>query len=171
MKIFLIGLPGCGKSTLGKELAQTLSLPFVDLDIEIEKITGRQVAEIFKSSGEIHFRKMEEDELLKWCGSEGDFVMATGGGTPCFFDNMIEINRAGVSVFMDVPVDEIARRMLKTILHSRPLLSGNDEASIAKRVQAMRNERIHVYNRAHHTISSSNPTTHDVRSAIDAIED
>ncbi|HRG80566.1 MAG TPA: shikimate kinase, partial [Cyclobacteriaceae bacterium] len=88
MKIFLIGLPGCGKSTLGKQLAEKLKLPFVDLDAEIEKSVGITIKGIFKKYGESFFRKEESGQLHRFGEGYDDFVMATGGGVPVFFDNM-----------------------------------------------------------------------------------
>ena len=78
-KIFLIGLPGSGKTTLGKQLAALLKLQFVDLDRAIEKSAGMTVEEIFKASGESGFRQLEADELTMWCDRVDSFVMATGG--------------------------------------------------------------------------------------------
>ncbi|MFN8889873.1 MAG: shikimate kinase, partial [Cyclobacteriaceae bacterium] len=92
MKIFLIGLPGSGKTTLGKQVASHLSIPFVDLDAAIEKAEQRTIPEIFKQSGENYFRKIESDLLKKWAESTTDFLMATGGGAPCFFDNVEVMN-------------------------------------------------------------------------------
>ena len=122
MKIFLLGLPGSGKTTLGKELSIALRLPFVDLDSEIERHEGKKIVEIFAENGEAYFRKLESIELKKGCTSTAEFVMATGGGTPCFFDNMKWINQAGKSIFLDVPAREIVRRMERTSLLERPLL-------------------------------------------------
>ena len=99
MKIFLIGLPGSGKTTLGKQVASHLSIPFVDLDAAIEKAEQRTIPEIFKQSGENYFRKIESDLLKKWAESTTDFLMATGGGAPCFFDNVEVMNRAGITFF------------------------------------------------------------------------
>ena len=99
MKIFLIGLPGSGKSTIGKSLALELSYPFIDLDLDIEKAEGRTIKQIFKQMHEGYFRQLESKALKKYCQSQDSFVMATGGGAPCFFDNMEQINQAGKSVF------------------------------------------------------------------------
>src|SRR5690242_5204760 len=111
MKIFLLGLPGSGKTTLGKRLATALQLPFVDLDKEIERTEGKQIKDIFAEKKEDYFRKLESAELKRWCAKPGDYVMATGGGAPCFFDNIDVINSSGKSIFIDVPASEIVRRM------------------------------------------------------------
>ena len=153
MKIFLIGLPGSGKSTFGKSLAFELSVPFVDLDQEIEKEEGRTIKEIFKEMKEDYFRQYESQTLRKWCASPDSFVMATGGGAPCFFDNMDQINTAGKSIFLDVPADEIARRILNTHISERPLFSTDNAESLKDRIEFMRSQRINFYKLAHITIA------------------
>src|SRR5438045_6679796 len=123
MKVFLLGLPGSGKTTLGKDLAASLEIKFIDLDYEIEKSEGATIREIFQAKKEDYFRKVESALLKKWCESSTDFVMATGGGAPVYFDNMSLINKAGASVFLDVPASEIANRILKTNIADRPLFA------------------------------------------------
>ena len=103
MKLFLIGLPGSGKSTIGKELATALGILFVDLDLELEKQEGKKITSIFKNDGENFFRQIESALLKKWCISPSDFVMATGGGAPCYLNNMELIKKSGISFFLDVP--------------------------------------------------------------------
>src|SRR5579859_2734142 len=103
MKIFLIGLPGSGKTTMGKSLADALRLPFADLDVEIEKSEGLTVPQIFEKRGEDYFRAAESELLKKFTSSSGHFVMAAGGGAPCFNRNMTAMNQSGITVFLDVP--------------------------------------------------------------------
>ena len=87
MRIFLIGFMGCGKSTIGKDVAKKMCLDFVDLDNYIAKKTALSINQIFKEQGETAFRKLEKVCLLEVCKMD-NFVVATGGGTPCFFENM-----------------------------------------------------------------------------------
>src|SRR5258708_25113313 len=101
MKIFIIGLPGSGKTTLGKQVAEKLNLPFIDLDLEIEKLEGKTVQEIFAKRKENYFRELESRTLKNFCSGKSDFVMATGGGAPGFFDNMDVMNNSGKTVFLD----------------------------------------------------------------------
>ena len=152
MKIFLIGLPGSGKSTIGKSLAIELSVPFIDLDQEIEKEEGRTIKKIFKEMKEGYFRQCETQALRKRCESPDSFVMATGGGAPCFFDNMDQINAAGKSIFLDVPASEIARRILNSNISERPLFSTDNAESLKDRIEFMRSQRINFYKQAHFTI-------------------
>ena len=153
MKIFLIGLPGSGKSTIGKSLALELSLPFIDLDQEIEKQEGRTIKQIFKQMHEGYFRQLESRALKNYCQSQDSFVLATGGGAPCFFDNMEQINKAGKSIFLDVPPREIARRIINTHVSERPLLATDDPESLKDRIEFMRSQRVNFYKQAHVVIS------------------
>jgi shikimate kinase len=153
MKIFLIGLPGCGKTTMGKLAAQMMGRNFVDLDDEIVRGEGQSVTSIFAKVGEEQFRRIEEQYLKNWCDSTVDFIMATGGGTPCFYSNMDLMNSVGTSIFINTTVSEIADRMMNTELAKRPKFAGQDVSTIAGRIAAMRMERINFYSQAHITLS------------------
>ena len=153
MKIFLIGLPGSGKSTIGKSLALELSYPFVDLDKEIEMEEGRTIKKIFKEMKEGYFRQLESKALKKWCQSPDSFVMATGGGAPCFFDNMEQINQVGKSIFLDVPPREIAQRIMNSHISERPLFATDNTESLKDRIEFMRSQRINFYKQAHITMT------------------
>jgi shikimate kinase len=155
MKIFLIGLPGSGKTTLGKKIADSLKIQFVDLDKEIERREGRLIREIFNERNESHFRVLEANELAAWCESDKEFVMATGGGAPCFFKNMDLINKSGTSIFLDVPVIEIVERIRKTNVEERPLLSAGGVDGLKGNIDLMRTNRISFYQRAHHTFTDT----------------
>lgn len=154
MKIFLIGLPGSGKTTIGKQLAEKLSLPFVDLDNEIERLEGKTVQEIFAIKKENYFRAVESKVLKDLCSSQTDFVMATGGGAPCFFDNIAVMNSSGKTIFIDPLASEIAARLLKTNLEQRPLLEKLNPDQLKDKIQWLHSQRIPFYRQAHLTIGS-----------------
>lgn len=170
MRIFLIGLPGCGKSTLGKEVAQLMSRTFVDLDEEIVRGEGHSVAQIFQQEGEANFRKIEKKYLSYWCEHQDDFIMATGGGTPCFLSNMELINHSGKSIFLDAPVNVIANRMMNTELARRPLFAGQHVTTIAGRIEDMRQQRFPFYERAHIILSGDPINAGEIVEAIQALE-
>ncbi|MFM7852430.1 MAG: shikimate kinase [Flammeovirgaceae bacterium] len=147
MKIFLIGLPGSGKTTLGKQLAERLALEFVDLDAEIEKSEVTSISEIFKLHGESHFREVEHLQLTKWVDEEKNFVMATGGGAPCFFNNIDLMNSAGVTIFLDVPAREIAKR-ISVQSANRPLLLNLSFEELKDKIEFLRSQRKSFYRKA-----------------------
>lgn len=120
MKLFLIGYMGAGKTTLGKPLAQQLALPFIDMDTVLEESEKKSITDLFEELGESGFREKERNMLQKSTFPEA-FVMATGGGAPCFFDNMDWMNRNGVTMYLRARPKEIARR-LEHEREQRPLL-------------------------------------------------
>jgi shikimate kinase len=162
MKIFLIGLSGSGKTTLGKLLAEELHVPFVDMDWEIEKKEKKSIKEIFSQQGEDHFRQLESEVLREWAGSQQNFVMGTGGGAPCFYNGMEVINQSGLSIFLDVPVEELKLRL--ALATDRPLLNAGDEKEKENKLNALRTSRIPIYSKAHITIE--NPTLEKLLSAL-----
>ena len=153
---------GSGKTTLGKPLSEELQIPFVDLDWEIEKRENKSIKEIFATEGEDHFRKLEAEILREWAGSQNDFVMGTGGGAPCFYNGMDIINQSGLSIFLDVPVDELKSRLAAAT--DRPLLNAVDEKERELRLHSLRATRLPVYHRAH--IVVEDPTIEKVLRAI-----
>jgi shikimate kinase len=164
MKIFLIGMPGSGKTTLGKELASHLMIDFVDLDAEIEKSEQRSIGEIFSHHGEEHFRLVEARLLREWTASTTPFVMATGGGAPCFHGGMEIINEHGLSIFLDCPVSSLIERVRTN--QERPLLFASDIEELRKKLDRIRMERLDCYRKA--KIVVADPTLHSLLKSIEA---
>ena len=152
MKIFLIGMPGSGKSTVGKSLAMKLDLPFIDLDHEIEKKEARLIKDIFSTSGETYFRQVESNVLREIALSSSDCVIATGGGAPCFHDGISVINNHGISVFLDVSIDELISRVENS--KDRPLLQSTDKVELRNRLEAIRKNRLACYQLATYTVNT-----------------
>ncbi len=150
MRIFLVGMPGSGKSTLGKQLAEALNITFVDLDMEIEKQEKQSIPEVFSLRGEEYFRKIESSLLRSWSASDRSFVMSTGGGAPCFHDGMKIINASGKSIFLDVPLNELLSRATKA--GNRPLLTGDTE----ERLKSLYEKRLPVYQQSTLIIQGDN---------------
>ena len=124
MKLFLIGMPGAGKTTLGRALAAHYALPFLDLDAEIVARAGQVIPAIFLEYGEAHFRELEAEVLREIANQAAPLVLATGGGTPCFHDNLTVLNTTGFTLWLDVPVPVLATRLAAGKERaSRPLLA------------------------------------------------
>lgn len=144
MKIFLIGYMASGKTTFGKALADKLDTPFIDLDRFIENHAGKSIPEIFSEKGEDYFRKLEKDCLAKAVESEPDAVIACGGGTPCFFDNIDFLNKNGVTVFLETSIPVLIDR-LQQENESRPIVSGKSDDEIRQKVLSQLCERLPKY--------------------------
>jgi shikimate kinase len=128
MRIFLIAYMGCGKSTVGWELAQALNLEFIDMDSYIEARNLRTIPEIFAQDGEDGFRRIEQKALQELVGFE-DVVIATGGGAPCFFDNMQVMKQNGKTMYLNGSPRILAERLLQSKTE-RPLIKGKSEAEL-----------------------------------------
>ena len=155
-------MPGSGKSTLGRKLAKELLVEFVDLDHEIETRERKSIKEIFSLHGEDYFRQIESKVLLEWSASSISFVMATGGGTPCFYKGIEVINKTGLSIFLDVPVSQLLARLAKKT--DRPLLSASDKQQMEEKLTALRSRRLIIYQQAHITLE--NPDLSKLRQII-----
>jgi len=119
-RIFLIGFMGCGKTTLGRKLAARLGYTFYDLDHLLEEQAGMSVAEYFSNFGETAFR-LAESEILKNTAYSENAVISTGGGLPCFFDNMDWMKAQGTTVYIKLSPKTLAGR-LEHGKEERPLL-------------------------------------------------
>jgi len=153
MKIFLIGMPGSGKSTVGQQLAYKLNLPLIDLDAEIEKTEGRLVKEIFATDGEDYFRTVESQVLQNIAGLPQPCVIATGGGAPCFHNGIEIINKAGTSIFLDVSIDELVARVRSD--RNRPLLLAGDLNELRMKLTVLRAKRLKFYEQANVIVNGS----------------
>jgi len=127
-RIFLTGYMGAGKTTAGRELAKVLELDFIDLDHFIQARYQKTVGQIFQEVGENEFRIIERN-ILKEVGEFEDVVISTGGGTPCFFNNMEYMNNAGTTVYLKARPEALASR-LNSCKEKRPLIKDKDEQEL-----------------------------------------
>ena len=125
MRIFLVGFMGSGKSYCGRALAELLGVPFIDLDEYVVRQAGMSIAEIFARHSEKFFRELERDVLLRIV-TLPYFVMATGGGTPCYHNLIGELNELGTTVFLDATPKLLHARLRLEVAH-RPLLAGSND--------------------------------------------
>lgn len=151
MKVFLIGLMGSGKSYWATQLAKKLKTGGYDLDSLIEHLEDKTVAELFDEDGEEYFRKTEA-KLLRWFGEKKSFVLATGGGTPCFNDNMAWMNKQGITIWLDESIDVLVERLLPEKAH-RPLIRDLSDAGLKDFLIAKRAERAAFYSQAKHHLT------------------
>jgi len=121
MKVFLIGFMGSGKTYWGRLLSQKLSIPFFDLDEQVTTHAGKTIPELFAEQGEEQFRLMEKDLLHIITESHDSFVMACGGGSPCFFNNIDYMNRAGTTIWINTPLETLFKRLVDEKVQ-RPLI-------------------------------------------------
>ncbi|MEM6358530.1 MAG: shikimate kinase [Bacteroidota bacterium] len=149
-KVFLLGMPGSGKSTLGSKVAANLGVDFFDLDTLIENHEKCSIAEIFEQKGEQHFRETERKLLQAVIENSENFILATGGGTPCFYDNLHKMRSSGITVFIDPSLESIVERLSKTNIDQRPKLKDVDLKSTLIETYQI---RLPFYSKANHTFS------------------
>ncbi|MCX2741982.1 shikimate kinase [Pontibacter anaerobius] len=159
MRIFLIGMMGSGKTTLGRQLAQRIGYTFVDLDEYIVRQQGQSIAQIFERQGQEHFRKLERQALEEVVQQYEQAVVSTGGGAPCFFNNIDFINLHGESFYLKVPVEQLLQRLLDQGQAERPLLAGKSPAELKVYLTETLAHRKQFYERAKHTLAEASPTT------------
>ena len=162
MKVFLIGYMASGKSTLGKALAEALALPFLDLDVEIERTAGTAISEIITAKGELHFRKLESAVLKDLLQEQETGVFALGGGTPVFYNHMDLLNAEGETIFLDVPVGELAKRLEGDI--KRPLIQNKED--VAEFVAKHMFERRPYYSQAKHRIAGASISVEELTAVL-----
>ncbi|MFD1467775.1 shikimate kinase [Hymenobacter caeli] len=141
MHLSLLGMPGSGKTTLGRALAQHFNRPFLDLDAEVAARAGQSIPAVFAQHGEAYFRQLEAEALRAVVARPGPLVLATGGGTPCFHDNIKVLNNSSFTLWLDVPVAVLAHRLGKGGAAKRPLLAATGPglaASLAETLAARR---------------------------------
>ena len=164
MKIFLIGFMGSGKTTSGKRLSAALNIPFFDLDHQIAAATNLSIADYFARYGEDAFRELEWDTLQTYAYPES-CVISTGGGSPCYFDNMDWMNANGLTVFIDLPPLALVKR-LEPGKHKRPLLKDLDEEAMLQFVTEKLNARLPFYNKAKVIVNGINLTVERLQATV-----
>ena len=136
-KIVLVGMPGSGKTTLGREIAKRLGFRVYDLDYLIEENAGARISTIFSEQGEESFRAMESEVLLSCLQKKESFVLSTGGGAPCFNENMDLINKFAIAVYLEVPLNQLLIRLTGGQVRKRPLFFGLDAGEIVLKLKSM----------------------------------
>ena len=144
--IFLVGYMAAGKTTLGRRAAQLLNIEFIDLDIYIEARYRKSVSELFAERGEAGFRDIER-RMLHEVAEFDNVLVATGGGTPCFFDNMEYMRSRGVTVYLAASVPTLCQRLSRA-KGKRPLVAGKTPEELRGYVSEMLKQREDYYRQA-----------------------
>ena len=154
MRIYLVGYMGCGKSTIGRKVADMLEITFIDLDKYIEERYFKTVPAIFAEEGEKRFREKERVSLHEVSQFE-DIVVGTGGGAPCFFDNMEVMNKNGVTVYIAPDTIVLANRLLKSRT-IRPLIVGKSREELISFINDALQKRAPFYEKSKIIIRGEN---------------
>ncbi len=154
--LFLWGFMGSGKSFYGRRIAREWQLPFYETDLAVEATTGMSIPEIFAKEGEKAFRSYEQHALLAVDSSQ-PAIIATGGGTPCFYDNAAWMKNHGLTLYLHLPVEALVTRLLHS--HAkRPLLPENNEKELRIHVEQLLQLREKIYRQAHLCVDATRLT-------------
>ena len=151
-RIFLTGYMGSGKTTLGRALAAAIGIPFIDLDHYIEQRYRKTISQLFAERGEEGFREIER-RMLHEVGEFEDVIISTGGGTPCFFDNIEYMNEQGTTVYLDVPVERLFIR-LSIARSKRPLIKEKNDEELMTFIEEQLAKRAPHYSKAQYSFKA-----------------
>jgi shikimate kinase len=165
-KIYIIGFMGSGKTTAGKKLAAVLGWPFIDLDKKIEEKAGKSIPELFSEDGEEYFRGIES-ETLKSFENCSDAVIASGGGTPCYADNMDYMLATGLTVYLKLTPSQLCSRLSESG-GERPLIKNLGKAELLAFIEEKLYYRERWYNRAEINIEGFDIDVKNLSSVIKA---
>lgn len=166
MKIIVCGYMGSGKTTVGKLLAEKLRIPFFDLDDLIEINERKDIKSIFLENGEIYFRRVESEVLHQFISSKANFVLALGGGTPCYANNSNLLQNEDVqSYYLKASVETLLKR-LENQRKNRPLLSNLDTNELNDYIRKHLFDRNYYYLQSKHIITVDDKTENEIVAEI-----
>lgn len=166
MQIVLLGYMGSGKSTIGKILSKKLNISFLDLDDYIEEALGSSISNVFEQQGEIFFRKKEHFYLNEILTKKDDFILSTGGGTPCYSGNVdLMLEKTPHVFYLKVSISGLVERLLKEKDH-RPLIKNISEEDLPEFIGKHLFERNPFYQASHKTISCDNKSPESIAEEI-----
>lgn len=166
MRIVLMGFMASGKTTVGKILSRALDFDFFDIDKTIEKTEKKTIAEIFEMNGEKYFRKIER-EILKDSLKKNNVVIALGGGTPCFFDNIKLINEISISFYLKTSHEKLLERLSITkTKETRPLVKNFSSRNLLNFIDEKSEEREKFYLMANHVINTEEKSKREIAAEI-----
>ena len=167
IRIFLTGYMGSGKTTLGRALAADLNVQFIDLDHYIEQRYRKTIAQLFAENGEDGFRTIER-RMLHEVGEFEDVIISTGGGTPCFFDNIEFMNAQGTTIYLDVPVERLFIRLC-IARSKRPLIKDKSDEELRAFIIEQLEKRAPHYSKAQYSFKADRlEDTLQVKESVEA---
>ena len=155
---------GAGKTTIGKQLSEKLAIPFIDSDQEIEKMLNKTIVQLFEELGESKFRILESD-FIRELSKKSSFVLATGGGLPCFSDNIFFLNDLGLTIYLKTSSEILTNRILND--NNRPLIKGKNKEELNEFVALNLLERECFYEKSRFILNESQ---HNIDSILQIIK-
>ncbi|WP_117882693.1 shikimate kinase [Aureibaculum luteum] len=167
MKLVFIGYMASGKSSIGRIIAKKVQIPFIDLDDFIEKKENLSIVELFKTKGEIYFRKKETQFLEELLKNEESFVLALGGGTPCYGKNIDLVNEFSTSVYLKSSLQNTYTTLSKSEnKESRPLIASIPNDKLKEFIAKHLFERTQYYQQAQHSVLIDNKGMEEIAEEI-----
>ena len=167
MKLVLIGYMASGKTSIGKKLAKKINISFIDLDEYIVEHEEMSISTIFKTKGEVYFRKIETQYLEELINTDKDFVLALGGGTPCYGNNLNVILNNSISIYLKYSLQTAYNKLSKeSIKHKRPLIASISNDDLKEFIAKHLFERIPFYEQANYTIRIDNKKKKEIVNEI-----
>ena len=155
MRVFLIGFMASGKSSVGKKLAKKVGLPFVDLDDYIEEKYSTTIRLLIYDKGMDSFRKIEKESLETLINKHENILISTGGGTPCYFNNMELMKKSGVTIYLEVDIPTLVDRLMHS-KKDRPLIWGKTREDLTVYAKDLLGKRSGDYENAMHKVEGKN---------------
>ena len=164
MIIFLIGFMGCGKSHLGREFAKLMKYKFIDTDALIEEKKKKSIAQLFAVEGEEYFRQLEK-KTLQGLLKESKSVIATGGGLPCYSDNMEIMKKNGLTIYLEAGAGFLFHRLIRE-KKDRPLISNLSDIELMEFITGMLVKRVSFYEQAALKVNAEKITAEKIKEKI-----
>lgn len=153
MRIFLIGFMGSGKTFWGQRLSEHYGILHIDLDEYIATREGKSISDLFAESGETIFRQLEKKYLSELIATKNHLLLSTGGGTPCFFNNMDLMNASGPTIYLRCTPELLFTR-LRHEQSVRPLLADTRVEDLKRRISSLLQEREPHYQKSQHILET-----------------
>ncbi|MEO8761040.1 MAG: shikimate kinase [Bacteroidia bacterium] len=164
MIVFLIGMPACGKTSIGKRLAKKIQFNFIDLDKYLSVQENKSVVEIFNQHGEVFFRELETKYLKEISETNANTIISVGGGTPCYHNNIQFMFSVGKVFYLETAVETLFLRLKESA--ERPLFAGLIDDEMKNKVKLLLQQREDFYLQAHYKINTAHKSDDSVVTEI-----